>query len=217
MGMMIGDRISAVTACLCIGICCATAISYPTHLFTEKCNSCDLGSEILVKDYAVVKGLDEIWNDVKGNMSCCLTIRPHEQEHVAMRVRRFHIDFTFSNIKIIDLSSNKTLLTERYLFENGSKKEVADVESANGFRIEWIVKNPSPSIFMDLMFTSFVKRSEQESKRCPEFFYISCDAHSGTSFDDRCIKEVLACDEENNCGNNVDESRCREYFFVAAT
>jgi hypothetical protein len=191
-------------------MCSVRALTYPTHIFTEKCKACESGSEILVRDFAVLKGLNEIWNDVRGNMTCCLTIRPHEQEHLAMRVRLFHIDFTFSNIKVIDLSDNKTLFTERYLYQNGSAKVMKDVQSSAGFRLEWTVKNPSPSIFMDLMFTSFVSKSSQETKRCPDLFYISCDSHSNTSFDDRCIKEVLQCDLENNCGNNMDESRCRE-------
>lgn len=208
---MITDVITATLTCLwiLISVSSVTALSYPTYLFTQVCKSCDSGSQILVRDYAVVKGLDEIWNEVEANVSCCLTVRPHEQEHLSLRIRRFHIDFTFSNIAIIDLTSNKTILTERYIHETGSKKPIKDLESADGFRFQWKVKTRSPSIFMDLMFTSFVKRTEQENKQCPDLFYISCDSGTGSENDDRCIKEVLACDEENNCGNNMDESRCR--------
>ena len=128
-----------------------------------------------------------------------------------MRVHRFHVDSAFSDMKVIDLTTNATVFTEKYLIEKGSKKPVKDVESREGFLIEWRIKAPSPSIFLDFMLTSFVKRSDQEANRCPELFYISCDAGANSSsFDDRCIKELLVCDDENNCGNSVDESRCRE-------
>lgn len=50
---------------------------------------------------------------------------------------------------------------------------------------------------------------DKESKSCPALFYYDC----GT---ERCITDMLTCDDVDNCGNRSDEIHCRELHLTHA-
>lgn len=148
---------------------------------------------------------------------CAIKMIPDDDQAISIQILEMKIDFVFMSFDIKEISDDKEIPPESVI--DGNHKPISPMDpkykpmrfdSRIGFEIIFKYKTKPQSninIKLKIEATAYLEL-KSASDACPTFGYYTCAENL------RCINEILACDNIDNCGDNSDERKCDQMSFL---
>lgn len=128
---------------------------------------------------------------LKAGANCSLTISPPDGHSIMIDVKQLMISERDATLRVINAKSHQVLISNTHA--NGSSDENFRNDVANDLTVQLITHAyiNDKQVEVQIILTSFMEKDPDG--QCPDAFYYDCANH-------RCIREILHCDDVDNCG-----------------